>query len=59
MIGDFETVTLSCGHSLNSYKGFGVCQRCWKKNCGQCLTLLDDLLLCPQFFKEKREEENR
>jgi hypothetical protein len=55
MIDDFETVTLSYGHSLNSYKGFGICQKCWKKNCGQYLTLVDDLLLCPQCFKERRE----
>lgn len=55
MIGDFETVTLSCGHSLNSYRGLGVCQKCWKKSCGQCLALVDDMLLCPTCFAERME----
>ena len=55
MIGDFETVTLACGHSLNSYKGFGVCQKCWRKTCGQCMTLVDEFLLCPECLKKKRE----
>lgn len=56
MIGEFESIILSCGHAVNSHKGFGVCQKCWKKTCGQCLVRVDDLLLCPVCFKEKREE---
>ena len=55
MIGDFETVTLSCGHSLNSYRGLGVCSKCWKKGCGKCLQLVDDSLLCPKCFTERME----
>jgi hypothetical protein len=58
MIGEFESLILSCGHSINSYKGFGVCQKCWKKTCGQCLILVDNLLLCPQCFKENMEGPN-
>ena len=53
MIGDFETVTLSCGHSLNSYNGLGVCSKCWKNGCGKCLQLINDELLCPRCFSEK------
>lgn len=55
MIGDFETVTLSCGHSLNSYNGLGVCSKCWKNGCGKCLQLINDELLCPKCFTEKME----
>lgn len=58
MIDEFESVTLSCGHVINSYKGFGVCQGCWKKICGQCLQLVDDELLCPECFMKKLEEEH-
>ena len=51
--GDFETLTLSCGHSLNSHNGLGVCSKCWKKGCGKCLQLIDDQLLCPTCFANR------
>ena len=56
MIDEFESVTLSCGHVINSYRGFGVCRRCGRKACGQCLQLVDDDLLCPGCFVKKLGE---
>lgn len=50
MIDEFEIVTLSCGHAINSYNGLGVCHKCGKKTCGKCLQLLVDDLLCPKCF---------
>lgn len=56
MIDGFDSVVLSCGHSITSYKGLGVCMKCKEQHCGQCLMLVDDLLLCPKCFKEKMED---
>ncbi len=50
---EFETIILSCGHSINSYKSLGVCHGCRKKTCERCLQVLDDVLLCPKCFNEK------
>ena len=53
MSDEFEAVMLSCGHSINSYNGLGVCYRCKKKNCGKCLQLVVDKLLCPNCFADQ------
>lgn len=57
MEGDFEFVVLSCGHSINSYRGFGICQECCKKTCGQCLILVDGLILCSGLLGKEPERE--
>ncbi len=41
---------MNCGHSINLYNGFGVCEKCHTKNCWKCLQIKDDLLLCPRCF---------
>lgn len=58
MDDEFEAIVLTCGHSINSYSGLGVCNKCKLKHCSKCLQLLDDHLLCPKCFEEKLGDAN-
>ncbi|WP_179369104.1 hypothetical protein [Candidatus Nitrosotenuis sp. DW1] len=49
---EFESVVLSCGHSITSHAGLGVCNKCRRKVCGKCLQLIDEKNLCPKCFEE-------
>lgn len=58
MEDEFESVVLSCGHSINAYSGLGICSKCRKKTCGKCLQIIDEVILCPKCFAEKVGESN-
>lgn len=58
MFEEFEYNVLECGHTPNTYKSPGICQKCDKQFCERCLQLFDYRLLCPICTENKMEEFN-
>jgi len=46
-------IVAGCGHIITADNLGGKCSRCGKLCCKDCLTRIDDEMLCPTCLKEK------
>ena len=53
---EFRFISADCGHAITLQNIGGKCERCGKLCCRDCLTLLNDEMLCPTCFVEKLKE---
>ena len=50
---ELEFKVAGCGHIITPYNLGGNCSRCDKLCCRDCLTIIDDEMLCPSCLKDR------
>ena len=53
---DFRFISADCGHAITLQNLGGKCMKCGKLCCNQCLTLLNNEMLCPGCFVARLKE---